>query len=202
MQLGFENKIKFHHDKFEFNNRIKKRHSFDVEERIKYYSKIKKLVYLERDPRDVMVSLYFQVTGRFRDIFRYHGTISEFIRDGYFGARNLGRFRLMWAEIIARLGFPTVSYEECHRDTQATLRRILAYYEFDVDPARLSRAVANAEFGKMKRLEQSGSFPHHWLRPRNHSPKVRRGKVGGFNDVLNQEDIDYLNDIFDLASSS
>jgi hypothetical protein len=106
------------------------------------------------------------------------------------------------AEIIARLGFPTVSYEECHRDTQATLRKILAYYEFDVDPARLSRAVANAEFGKMKRLEQSRTFPHHWLRPRNHSPKVRRGKVGGFNDVLSQEDIDYLNGIFGFTSPS
>ena len=143
-----------------------------------------------------MVSMYFQVTGRFGDFFGYEGSISEFIRDDYFGAKNLKRFREMWAAINARLGFLTVSYEECHRDTEGTLRKLMAYYGLDVDPFRLAEAIVNAEFTRMKRLEESQTFPHPWLKPRNASPKVRQGKVGGFRDMLSEEDIGYLNELF------
>jgi hypothetical protein len=145
-----------------------------------------------------MVSLYFQVTGRFKDFFNYQGSLSEFIRDDYFGAQNLRQFRKMWLEISTRLGFLTVTYEECHQDTEGTLRKVLAYYELEVAPDRLSEAVANAQFGKMKKLENSGTFPHPWLKPRNNAAKVRQGKVGGFRESLSEDDISYLNEVFAL----
>jgi hypothetical protein len=195
-QLDVDQQIQFHHDRFEFNDGARPAHDFDVVGRLREYSNVEKLVYLERDPRDVMVSLYYQVTGRFMDFFGYEGSISEFIRDDYFGAGNLERFRRMWTKISARLGFLTVSYEECHRDTAGTLRKLLAYYAIDVDSARLSEAVANSEFDKMNHLEQSETFEHPWLRPRNSAPKVRQGKVGGFRDALGEEDIEFLNDVF------
>ena len=78
----------FHHDGFEFNDGAKPPHDFNQANRLSTYAKIDRLVYLERDPRDVMVSLYFQVTKRFKDFFRYEEDISTFIRDDYFGAHK------------------------------------------------------------------------------------------------------------------
>src|SRR5258705_10176687 len=87
--LGVADQIRFHHDTFEFNNPAKPAPNLDFEERFQRYRSVEKIVYLYRDPRDVMVSLYFQVTGRFKDFFGYEGTISDFIRDEYFGRMHL-----------------------------------------------------------------------------------------------------------------
>ena len=176
-QLDLEQHVRFHHDGFEFNDGARPAHDFDVARRLRAYSDVEKLIYLERDPRDVMVSLYYQVTGRFDDFFDYKGSISEFIRDDYFGANNLARFRKMWSEISARRSCLVLSYEECHDDTLGTLRKLLDCCGFDVNRARLSEAIANAAFDKMKSYEESEAFPQPWLRPRNRAPKVRQGKV-------------------------
>lgn len=195
-QLGHEPDIEFHHDRFEFNDGARPPHDFDLAARIERYRHVDKLVYLERDPRDVMVSLYWQVTGRFREFFHYEGCIAEFIRDDYFGAHNLQRFRQMWAGIVRELGFPIVTYEECHADSEATLRRILAYYAIDVDAAALATAVHNASFDKMREVEQSRRFPQPWLVPKSGFPKVREGKVGGHRNAFAAADIEYLDSVF------
>jgi hypothetical protein len=202
VQLALDSHIQFHHDLFEFNNSDKPPHNFDIGWRMERYSQIDKLVYLQRDPRDLIVSLYFQVTGRFSDFFSYKGTISEFIRDDYFGAENLHRFRCMWETICSELGFLTVSYEHCHRDMEGAMFQLLEYYQLPFDRSRVSEAVANAEFDKMQKLEESAEFPKPWLRPRNGALKVRKGKVGGFREVLDKEDITYLNSRFGITDNA
>lgn len=198
-QLRLADCVAFHHDRFEFNDAAKPPHNFDLESRLQRYGKVEKLIYLERDPRDVMVSFYFQVTGRFRDFFGYNKTLSDFVRDDYFGAHNLKRFRQMWTEIVARRGFLNLSYEAFHADPLARMREILSYYALNVSPEELEPAVAGSRFEKMKRLEESGEFPQPWLRLRNEAPKIRRGKVGGYCDYLDSASLAYLNDLFELS---
>ena len=196
VQLGVEKEISFHHDGFEFSDYPKGPHNFNLDDRLLQYSQVEKLVYLERDFRDVMVSFYFQITGRMRDVHQYQGSMSEFLRDGYFGAHNLKFFRQMWSEIIERRNFLKVTYEDCHQDIENTMRAILGYYGFVVDESRLVESIGNADFGKMKELERSGTFPEPWLRQRNNAPKVRQGLIGGYRDVLSEDDIAYLNGVF------
>lgn len=145
-----------------------------------------------------MVSLYHQVIGRFKDFFQYEENISLFIRDEYFGAENLKRFREMWMTLCNTLGFLKVSYEDCHEDMEGVINRILKYYDVKIDPNVLKEAIENARFENMRKVEESESFEYPWLRPRNQSPKVRRGKIGGFADELSTDDIDYLNNMFGL----
>ena len=195
-RLNLLESVRFHHDQFEFNDPAQPPHNFDLARRLERYAQIGKVVYLERDPRDVMVSLFFQVTGRFRDFFHYRGKLPEFIRDDYFGAKNLQHFREMWAEIASCYRFLTVSYENCHADPNQVMRQILNYYEFDVASSELEDAVSHSTFEKMKNLEESGTFAQPWLQLRNGAPKMRRGQVGGYRDYLDQESLAYLNELF------
>ncbi|MBB2974184.1 sulfotransferase domain-containing protein [Mesorhizobium sp. RMAD-H1] len=195
-QLDQADPIRFHHDGFEFNDGSLPPHDFSVQERLERYGKVDRIVYLERDPRDVMVSLYHQVTGRFRDFFNYQGTISDFIRDPYFGAHNLARFRAMWEQLCRQPNVLKITYEDCHRDSAQTLAKVLEFFELDASAADIARAVEAGSFDKMKELESSDQFPLPWLRPRNGAPKVRKGEVGGFRDSLASQDIAFLNDAF------
>jgi Sulfotransferase domain len=192
--------IEFHHDGFEFNDGGRPPHDFCLSRRLARYGEIEKLVYLDRDPRDVMVSLYHQVTARFSDIFEYRGSLSAFIRDDYFGAENLQKFRRMWETIAERRGFLKISYEACHLDTRGALRQILDYYGLEVSEARLAAAIDKGAFANMKEAEASMAFPQPWLQPRNGSPKVRQGKVGGYREVFSKDDIAFLNQVFERQS--
>lgn len=201
-QLGVEQDILFHHDDFEFNDGSLPAHNFDVDSRRKKYAQVDRIVYLQRDPRDVIVSLYHQVTGRFRDFFNYNDSLPRFIRHDYFGAHVLKRFRRMWEELSRMPNVLVVHYEDCQQDMPAQIKRILQFYGYPVDQARIEAAVANATLEKMRKVEKNREFPQPWLQPRNDSLKVRRGKVGGFRDELEPRDIAWLNALFDLNDQS
>jgi len=197
-ELNVVEEVRFQHDCFEFNDGNKPPHDFRVISRLKRYSIDTKIVYLTRDPRDLMVSLYFQITGRFKDFFNYQGNISEFIRDDYFGANSLRIFQNIWEEMSEHRDVLALSYEDIHKDTVGSIEIILNHYGFQYDYDEIVGAVKKASFSNMKRIEQSSKFPYPWLRPRNGYPKVRKGKVGGYNDILCDDDIKYINDLFNI----
>ena len=196
--LGVDDAIDFQHDGFEFNDGAKPILDFDLNTRLKKYGKRDKVVYLERDPRDVMVSFFHQITGRFRDYFAYEGDLSAFVRDDYFGAHNLAAFQRMWREIVAQRDFLLVEYERVHEDTAGILRAIVDYYGLTVEDDRIEQTVEQGRIDNMRKVETSDAFPQPWLRTRNGHPKVRSGIVGGDADALSPEDIAYLNRVFDI----
>jgi len=199
IQLEAGRNIAFHHDGFEFNDGALPPHDFSVADRLARYDGAK-VIYLSRDPRDVMCSLYTQVTGRFDDFFGYRGTLSDFLRHDYFGAHNLARFRAMWDEIAQRRQVYTLSYEEMSTDPAETLMRLTQMLERPRTRAQIAEAVAASSLPAMRAVEQSGTFDQPWLRPRLGHAKVREGKVGGFRAQLEPNDIAYLNGVFALEA--
>jgi hypothetical protein len=195
---GVADQIRFHHDGFEYNDGAHPPLDFDFAARLRRSAQVDRIVYLHRDPRDVMVSLFFQVTGRFKDFFGYQESISAFIRDPYFGAQNLAEFQRQWDEIAAQGRVLRITYEECHAQFETVLKSALGYYEIPVSEVTLARVARDSSFKKMKAVEESLAFEEPWLRTRNGAPKVRRGLVGSFRDELGPADIAFLNDMFGL----
>lgn len=200
--LGLESEIRFHHDGCEFSDPSKPPLALDFAARLSGYTNGGRVVYLRRDPRDVMVSLYFQIKGRMRDVFDFEGDISAFIRDEYFGAANLLEFDRQWRELSRRGLALCVNYEECHEDLAGVLRRTLAWYELDVNDQALRAACAGASFQNMRAVELSGEFGEPWLQPRNGATKTRRGVVGGYLDYLSAADIAFLQNLTSAIGAS
>lgn len=163
----------------------------------------KPVILLARDPRDVIVSLYFQLTRREKRSKRYQGTISEMLRD-----RTVGIGTVIWAmnawldEWSGHPQFRLVRYEDLRREPMLHFREILIFLGLDqVDPQLLARAEASARFENMRKLESQGNVRsgHSGLmRPGDQqdpeSFKVRKGQVGGFRDYLDARDIECLDE--------
>jgi hypothetical protein len=198
--LGLEKKIYFHHDGCEFSDSSKPPLALDFAARLATYSDGGRVVYLSRDPRDVMASLYMQVRGRMRDVFDVDADISAFIRNEYFGAANLRTFDKQWRELCRR-GFALhVTYESCHLSLSGVMGEILDWYGLVVSDRELRAACEGAQFQEMRAVELTSRFAEPWLRPRNGMMKTRRGIVGGHADLLSAADIAYIEKVFGQTS--
>lgn len=194
--LGVADCFYFHHDQFEFNDGSLPNHDFSVSDRLVKYPRFSKIVLMRRNPFDVIVSLYHQVTGRFKDFFHYEGTISAFIRDPYFGAIVLRDFIKMWDAIKKERNVHVVSYEDMHARPVNVITSLLAFAGINKLENEIIDAVKSSSFENMKRVESDGKFDHPWLRPRNECPKVRKGVIGGYKEELSATDVEYLNAVF------
>jgi hypothetical protein len=181
----------FSHDKSDLKARLR----FDELNRSKAKYADSTVVFLVRDPRDVMVSCYFQATKR-RRVF--DGSIASFIRDERYGIRKCAVFHRIWSENqhVPRR-FVLVRYEDMRRDPAGALRSVLAILDIPkVSSDAIQRAVSFGDFANMQNLESTGYFDDKVLKPGNvadpESFKVRRGEVGGHRDYVSHDDLAYM----------
>ena len=169
----------------------------------------KKVILLVRNPRDVLVSNYFQETKREGCT---HKDISAYLRAESGSVDTLLTWYNIWADNRHLPSeFCLDQYENLHLDTLGELRKILAILGMeDVSDAHINEAIHYASFDNMRKLEKSDSCNSPKLRPTNiddpESYKTRRGKVGGFTDYLGVADIEYVdqkirNQLSDFYSS-
>jgi len=200
--LELDHRLVFHHDGFEFNSHDRAPHNFDREPRRSRIEAADKVIYMTRNPGDILVSLYHQVTGRFADIFEYTGTVSNFVRDHHFGAQPLRQFREMWKELGADPKCLVCNYEDFHRDAEHSLMRLLDHLQMRVDTQRVRTAVSQGRFDKMQTVELGGTFSDPWLRPRNGALKVRLGRMEAYRLALDATDVLYLENMFPELKTS
>jgi len=160
----------------------------------------KRVVFLVRDPRDVLVSTYFQKSRR---NYNFTGTLAEYVRHPVGGIETIVRFYNIWAanRDVPR-DFLLMTYEDLHRDTAGELRRLIEFLGIaGVDPATVDRAVEFCRFDNMRRLEAGNELGSPALAARDASDeetfKTRKGQVGGYTEYLTREDIAYIDDIIE-----
>jgi hypothetical protein len=166
----------------------------------------KKVIVLYRDPRDVVVSLYFQATKRSSQKLRCD--MSDFIKDKKYGIYNIIRVLNIWKRRFKNHpGSLWLSYEDLRKDTRGEFLKALEFIGFDgIDPRVVEDTVEFSRFENMKRMEASGAFDKSILQPSDASDpdsfKVRAGKVGGYKSYFKDTDLKYLEDAMKRLDSS
>jgi hypothetical protein len=152
---------------------------------------------LVRDPRDVVVSSYFQKNRRWKQW--YDSDLSSYIYEERGSYDTILRYYNIWAKNrhIPK-DFMLVRYEDLHASPHKELRRTLEFMGLSaISDGVISEVVKYASFDNMRKMEEKNTFKGGMLcladRNDPESYKVRKGKVMGFAEYLNKDQIEYLN---------
>lgn len=160
------------------------------------------VLFLVRDPRDQIVSYFFQRTKRrlpAKSGRRPPQDLADFIRDPAFGApRIIDNFNI-WHRILRRAPEAMLlSYEALHEDPARATRDAARFlFGIEVFPEAAAQAAEYAQFNNLRALELSDRFSVQkrlWT-PDKSDPdsfKTRKGRIGSFRDTLGDADIAYL----------
>ncbi len=164
----------------------------------------KKIIFLIRDPRDVIVSSYFEMKNR-ANIFGnnpyenrkaiFEGTLPEFINRKVGGFDTILRYYNIWAaNRHIPQDFLLVRYEDLKENPINELRRVLDFLGLKSVPEEIiAEAVVFASFDNMRKMESNGKFRSGILNPADKADldtyKTRKGKVKGYVDYLSNSEI-------------
>jgi hypothetical protein len=167
-----------------------------------------RVIFLARDPRDVIVSSYFEMSKR-GHIFGvnpyedrqpvFEGSLSEFIQRKRGGFDTIIAYYNIWAENRhIPEEFLLIRYEDIKENAALQLRHTLDFLDMQaVSDETIEEAVQYASFDNMRKMEQRGQFQSNILKPADskdqNSYKTRRGMVKGYINYLNEDEIASLN---------
>ena len=165
----------------------------------------KKVVMLVRDPRDVAVSQFFQWKYRMRPhkirLNQYPAkgeavSTFEFVTNPVCGVPRIVEFFNGWAKALPELkDILIIRYEDMRVDPVGVMQRVLDFVDTPGTPEQIEQAVEFASLDNMKKLEEkrvfrgSGARVKAGDRKNPNSFKVRRGKVGGYRDYFDDQQV-------------
>lgn len=159
----------------------------------------KPVLLVVRDPRDLLVSLYFHLTKRTGE---FQGTIAELVRDPLFGIESIVS---VWNHWLKEWGdkphFAIFRYEEARENPAAAFQKLAEFFSgLPVDRPALESALERSSFENMRKMETTGEqaigVDAAALTPGSisdpNSFKVRAGKVGGYTEHLSDDDLRFI----------
>jgi hypothetical protein len=167
----------------------------------------KPVLFLARNPIDIAVSWYHQFTKRqsrakqelinhFIDhpIDRRTVEMWDFVRHSDIGLPSLIEYENTWARNVQALERGMlVKYEELRAEPVPTLQRITRLMGADFSEEEIRAAVDWGSFENLQKLETSGTFSQGGMKLVNAADpstyKVRRGKVGGYREDFNPQQV-------------
>ena len=147
-------------------------------------------VMIVRDPIDIAVSMYFQLTrreGHLNGIDLY-----DFVKSGQGGLVTIVEFMNFWARELPSIHrHLIIRYEDLFTSPLEKFGEIVHFFGLEFDPEDVQAAVEFARFENLQELEKAGElsdwrFSAGAENDEDHL-KVRRGKIGGYHDYFSGE---------------
>lgn len=155
---------------------------------------------LVRDPRDVVVSLFFHMKKRGQVRRRYKpDSLKALVRHPDFGFTTICELMNGWyREWGGSDRFRLFRYEDARAEPVRVMREWLQFCGVKaIDEAALVQAVAFSDFDAARQREVAGAAKDKLISACNladaDSFKARRGKVGGYADYLDADDLAFCN---------
>ncbi len=147
-----------------------------------------RLIFLTRDPRDVMVSHWLHHK---HQRATFNGSVSEFITNLGLGINAFCEHLDSWSPHLNTE--QVVSYETMRDKTEEKFGHVLDVLGINVDTSRISSVVLASSFERMRRVEMAhGIAGHDYDRLDPEALRVRRGEVGGYQEYLSDGDIQFI----------
>jgi hypothetical protein len=171
------------------------------------------LIFLVRNPLDVAVSEYFQSTRRASGFKReLHGVADiargaddraamfDFVMHAPVGLPSIIDYLNAWEPLVRALPRHLVlRYEDLRADPEAGLASASALLGAPFSRDEVAEAVEFTSFERLKEKERTDFYGNSRLAPRDpddpDSFKVRRGKVGGYRDYFDAEQIGRMEEL-------
>jgi hypothetical protein len=166
----------------------------------------KKVIFLIRDPRDVIVSWFFEVTKRGAledDVIKKTEkieSVADFIYNEIGGLKTIIEFYNIWAQ---NRNIPEeiliVKYEELRENTFNTLKKIIKFSGLKnvIKDHSINKAIDKNLFEKLKKRERNQDIEHAAFQTKDVNDseafKVRKGKIGGYTEYLSAKHIEAMN---------
>lgn len=154
------------------------------------------LVFLTRDPRDIMVSHWLHDKNQVR---LFSGDLHSYVREPSRGIAAFLSHLEGWAPKLSST--QVIAYEAMRENPFLTLGRVCTKFGLKISDTTLFHAVEKSSMAEMQQMElRDGIAGLSYDRTNPEARRVRRGKVGGFVDYLNSQDINYINSAIESSS--
>jgi len=152
----------------------------------------RRVLMLIRDPRDVMVSSYYQVTRRSLRPLPFD-SIDDYVLDPLYGFPRLVAFLRQWNINRHMTGaFKLVRYEQLRAEGPATLLEVCEFLGLEgVSPPSASKIYAATTMEQVRLWENAGAADLYKFDTPD-GGKARRGVIGGYRDELRPQTIAQL----------
>lgn len=152
-----------------------------------YYNNV---IYIIRDPRDVMVSYYHFLLG----LGKYQGDLSTLVRSESFGIRAWCEHVRGWIEdSSAATRFIVIRYEDLKAEPKAVMEKVYEFLGYRLTDEVIAGAIEKSSFENMKALEKAYGYGGRDIAER--LKFMRSGVVGGGKDQLDADDLAYIDSI-------
>ena len=167
----------------------------------------KPVLFLARNPIDIAVSWYHQFTKRQsrakqelinhfieHPVDRRTVQMWDFVRHSDIGLPSLIEYQNTWARNVQDLEHGMlVKYEELRTEPVPTLHKIIQLMGENFSEEEIRAAVEWGSFDNLQKLETKGTFSQGGMKLVNADDpstyKVRRGKVGGYRDDFDPQQV-------------
>jgi len=152
-----------------------------------------RVIFLVRDPKDVVVSHYHQITKRSLKPLKF-SCMSSFIRNKELGFNRIIHFYNLWFKQKTEVrDFLLIKYEDMTKCSD-TLFLVSKFLKLNLDRETVNEIYDEFTSEKMRKRELRGDLKNSLsFGTELNSLKVRKAKVGTFKDEMNKDDIDYCN---------
>jgi len=154
--------------------------------------RFRKVIYIVRDPRDVVVSQFhfFRKRRRIRDDSSIEQFVTRFVAGETCDYGSWGDNVASW--LVTRQNSPNfllVRYEDMVAQTSEELTRIASFLGVRATPELIAQAVERSSADRMRKLEGANATASVTKNSRQDVPFVRSARAGGWRTVLPEKSV-------------
>lgn len=148
-----------------------------------------RVVYILRDPRDVMVSYYKYAGATSRR--NYQGSFSSFIRHPRFGLKAYFDHYESWEKHTTYF----LRFEHLKYDTFTQIHGLLQKLAIDCDDNYIRQAIEQSNLQNMRKAQKNSRESFEKKFSQKNYQFAREGKAGGWRDFFSDEDLKFYDQL-------